>query len=595
MVNSSENLRWYQIERIKGYCLGQLGEVEKGIEYLEDALNGFRELLNKAEDKALEYQLNHDLSITLTDLGIIYYEYGYLFESQACITEALHRKRKMNINISSIAAGLNNVGYLYYQTGKYKKAWDAFQEALELLKNVELDRIKVNLFSSLGDLQRDIEEWNNAEQSYRQAIETAEKTGGIALLYASFLGIAELEKLSGNYNEAFHWLRKAALERQLSPDSPIYQAKIGSIYLEMGQLDLAINALRQSFGQWEDLPRPHQDQVLAAFLLGNAFFHQNNKEEALSCLKKALELSARLGYDQFLVVSGRRARQFLNHAIQVWPDNLQLRSLVERIESFQTGQAQFQNQTISIDQPKTYLELLAFGHSLVRLNGEIIPKSVWRSSKPRALLFYILDRNGAHSSDIKLDFWPEFGPNRANSNFQATLWRTRKAIGGKEFLINKEDKYILSPQINFWYDTKEFLNYLKQSSEKYLTPSEKAELWRQAIDLYQGDYLEDIFMEWTERRRNELLALYLQTLVSLANWEATRQNFESAKVLFERVINLEPLRDDIHLSIMKCDVQTGAISLAKSHYLDYQSLLSEQGLEPAPELKNYYHNLIKRG
>ncbi len=585
------DFRWYQTERIKGFCLGHSGKAEQAIQHLEQAIEGFKGLLNNSQERALSAQIAHDWGVTLTDLGTIYYEIGRMLEAQNCMCQALEIQRQRHANPALIASSLNNIGFLFYQSGQYQKAWQAFQEAKEILKNLESSRYHIYLNNSLGDFFRDLDEWDAAEEAYRKAIEKGKKYQAEVLLFASYAGLASLEKLRGNYNQAFHWLREAAKVRHLTAESARYQLKLGEIYLAMGQLPLAVEALEKAFHRWASSKQNTQDFVKSAFLLGRAHFEQGRPAEALEFLNTALEGAARLGYDQFLVVEGRRARAFLKFAQHTYPAQQQLKSLIERVERFKAGLDQFRTRERAPQPGSVHLEIRAFGPARVWHNGALLQKSAWRSSKARALFFYIMDRKGARGADIKRDFWPEFNSNRANSNLQATLWRTRNAIGGKDVLINQGDSYSLAPHVTCWYDVDEFRDYLARARRQDISEHERAELWRRAIELYQGDYLEDVYMDWTDEARNELRDLYLNALIQLANWEFDQRHFAEACRLYEKALATDPYRDDIHLSIMQCQLRAGSPSSAQNHYLRYKTFLNEEGLAPSPELEDFFEQI----
>lgn len=587
-----EPTRWFQAERIKGFCLGQLGKFEEAIMHLTRAVSGLKEQLKSTTDETRRIQILHDLGVVLTDLGIIHFENSDMLAAQTCMQESLHFRRKSRTNVELIAKSLNNTGYLYYQTGQYRAAWEAYQEAEEILGKIDLSRGKISLLNSMGDLLRDLDEWEAAKTTYNKAIEQANRLHIEEAGYAARLGLSDLARLKGDFPQAFHWLREAARVRNLNTGTPAYKAKLGKIYLEMGQPELAVIAFEESLRQWENAKGVTQEHAETAFYLSYALFLQGQTEAALQQLKRALRWAAQLGYDQFLVVAGRRTQPLLDYALHAWPDHSQIKSLYERVQSFQTGLAQFQTQEETEKPLGIHLEVLALGPSQIRRNGELLSKSEWQSSKPRALVCFLVEKGSQRSSDIKLNFWPEFGPNKANTNLQATIWRARKALGGKEFLINEGDQYQLAPEVTIWYDVAEFRNHVFQARQPNLSPFERVEHWRQAVALYQGDYLEDIFMDWTNELRNELRTMYLETLTSLAEWETEQQRYPQAKILYEKALALDSYRDDIHLAYMQCMEKAGSRSAAIAHYLNTKKKMEQDGMEPSPSLRLYYDQLV---
>lgn len=594
-VGKEDSYWWYQADRLKGISQSYFSKADEAIEYLQSAVKGFRNSQKVANNDYLQPQPEHDLAETLNDLGVIYIGQGSILEAQRCFLDALEIRRKSRGNQSALAIALNNVGYIHYQTGNYAEAWHSYEEALENARLPGWDRILVGIHNSRGDLLRDINEMDAAETAYSIALEIATASNEKIEVLDTYYGLSELEKVQENFQQAFHWLRQAALSKNDNEISPTYRTGLGGIYLEMGQLDLARNAFEQALLSWNDLEKPLQEQVKAIFLLGNTYFKQNKTEKALEFLAKALKWSAQLGYDQFLIVLGTRCQAFLAYALQVWPENAQLKSLVQRTEQMPTGLASLHSEEVIAEVPEMHIEIRAFGRGEVRIDGELVPRSKWRSSGARALFFFFVHQQGVRKEDVGLEFWPEFSSSKISSNFHATLWRVRKALGEREIITFLENEYRINPAVTIWYDVAEFSFHIEQAEAPELSPTNRAEHWRQAITLYQGDYLEDIFMNWSVQRADELRNMYIHALTNLAEWEASRNHNAVAIALYEKVLDIEPYLDNIHLTLMKCLANSGSPSGSKAHYHKYKEFLRrELNTEPSRELQVYYDQLSRQ-
>lgn len=588
--NAEENHQWYQAERLKGIGLSNSGKTEEAIAHLTATSSYFQTILESVSDDEF-VRISHDLAVTLTDLGIVYLQSGHIFEAQRCFLDVLDIRQKTRGNLGDLATASNNVGYLYYILGRYREAWLAYEKALDAAHAAQWDRITIYTLNGRGDLLRDLEEYDQAELAYKQAREIGESSQEESTLGDTFLGLSGLECLRGNYNEALYFLREAARIQGRALESPEYQVPMGAIYLEMGHYSLASQAFERALDAWEGRAHPLQGQVLAAFLLGRALHQEGEMDAALVRLKQALTWSAQLGYDQFLIVAGREALGFLQAAATHWP-NPQLLRLIERIEQFKTGVPQAEERSPALEVPEMHLEMRGFGTGQVRCDGELIPNAAWRSSGARALFFYIVDRGGVRKEDVALEFWPDFSAAKVNSNFHATLWRVRKALGGAEAIVFQNGRYSLNPAFTAWYDVAEFETYLQGANAQGVAAQQRAEAWRQAIDLYRQDYLEDVFMEWVDRRRGELRDAYLQALTGLAGWEMERSRFQQAKELYEKALAVDPYQDQLHLALMKCLVRAGSPTAAKAHYQAHKEFIKrELQADPSPELRAYYDQL----
>ncbi len=580
LLGQTRTLRWYQTQRIQGICLGNMGDIDEAIRRLDTAAAGFRML-----------RQTHNLAETLNDLGNFHlHQKGAFFQAQSCFLEVLDVRRKTG-NSGKLATALNNSGYLYHQIGRYKEAWRAYEEALRICDSARFLRTKSEILSGKGDLLRDLEEWGPAREAYETARQLGEQNSDYWVLAYTFSGLAELERLRGNYNEAFHCLREAARCRKEGADAPLYQLGLGSIYLKMDQIDLAIAALAAALDRWGKLAHPTQEQALAEFLLAEAYLEQRKPKKALDSLNQALRHAAQLGYDQFLVVAGRSAPPLLHQAAAAWQDHTQLRSLIQRVENFRVGLASLKEEpAIPAESRRLRLDLLALGEGAVRRDGELLPASSWISRHSRALFFLIADKGEVKKEEIALEFWPDFSPEKVSSNFHSTLWRVRRAVGD-EVLIYEDERYRLAPAVDYWYDVAEFEAYLKRSQDPNISMDERLEAWRQAAMLYRGDYLASLAMDWIDLRRTQLQKQYLQALLGLAGWETQRKRFNDAIDWYERAITIDPYHEDAEAGILKCLLQQGALADARSNFLAYkQKLATDLGLAPPRAIQELFQD-----
>ncbi|MCW5888469.1 MAG: hypothetical protein KIT07_10140, partial [Anaerolineales bacterium] len=410
----------------------------------------------------------------------------------------------------------------------------------------------------------------------------------LALIYA---GQARVQRLQGNGNEAMALLRQAASKPSNTFGSDDYALELGCIYLAMGQTVLAREEFAKCLVNAQD-GQPRPSTPLAAFHQALLLHAAGELPPAKDLFALALQIAARLGYDQFLVVAAQRHLEALASALT----DVQLPALEKlhaRAAAFQPGRANLGPPSPVEQVPDTNLEVHAFGSSTVSKDGAAIHSAVWRSSRAKALFFYILDQGKVRKEAIGLDFWPDFSISKISSNFHATLWRVRQALGFKEAIVFEDESYSLHPSLHVWYDVAEFQNYLAMAEASGLGDAERAELLRQAIRLYRGPFMEDLYMEWVDQRREVLRGRYLDALISLGEIEMRGKRFREARETYERIVASDPYRDEAHLALMKSMVASGATSTALAHYKDYKALLRhELNAEPIEALQEYYQQLI---
>jgi DNA-binding SARP family transcriptional activator len=553
-------------------------------------VKGLRNLTTGSRTKGRYTQL-YDLAESLNDLGFVYINTGLMREAQHAFQETLDIHVKIRSNLGALASARNNIAYLHHQVGHYADAWHEYTLALEHAKSANQVRVLIGILNGRGELLLDVGEQQEALKTFQQALAIVQQHGERPESVGTFTGLARTERLRGNYNEAMNWLRKASTFSGTSLDEIDYLVEMGSIYSEMGQIELALKQYNKSFATWKQDQPLKQGQVLAAFYIAAIYFKKKRTADARELVKRALEGAARLGYDQFLVVAARSAPDLIQK-LGTLGSSGQIRALLERSAKFTSGKAALELKHADEQIRPMHLAVSAFGLGEIRLNGELLPANAWRSSRARALFFYILDRGKVRKETIGLDFWPDFSSGKISSNFHATLWRVRQALGFRDAIVFENDHYSLHPSIQIWYDVREFESNLAKAAVERTPPREHSELIRQAVDLYSDSYLQDIYMEWTDRRREQLRSLYVDALISLAVAENNNKRYREARAFYEKILAVEPYRDEIHLALMKCIALSGAPSVAIAHFNEYRALLRrELNAEPLQELRDYYDQL----
>ena len=155
----------------------------------------------------------------------------------------------------------------------------------------------------------------------------------------------------------------------------------------------------------------------------------------------------------------------------------------------------------------------------------------------------------------------------------------------------KDNLYRINPQVQLYSDVQQFESLVGRA-QKCNSQTERRTLLRQAAELYQGEYVNDIDMAWADIRRSELRAQYVAVLAALGEIEFAKQNHVEALALYERAIALDTFQDTFHLQKLKCLAAMGNLNAARQYYLAYTEMLqSELHVAPGSELQEFYENL----
>ncbi|MEZ4734462.1 MAG: BTAD domain-containing putative transcriptional regulator [Caldilineaceae bacterium] len=253
------------------------------------------------------------------------------------------------------------------------------------------------------------------------------------------------------------------------------------------------------------------------------------------------------------------------------------------------------------DERMGQLRLTCFGTFQVTLNDA--PLTAFQTDKVRALLVYLAVEQQAHQrSALAQLLWPGYTAESANTSLRQTLRRLRQLLGDDEdapgaipWLLITRQTVQFNPAAPRSVDVLTFTELLAACAthvHSHLATCQPclARL-RQAVDLYQGDFLSgftvadsDAFEEW---RRITQEQFHLQTLDALTHLAAAAENAgddEAALQAVQRQLALEPWLEAAHRCVMRVLARRGQRAAAIAQYNRCCQVLAEEfGGEPDGE------------
>ncbi len=463
LVEEKDLDRYYahQARRLEGLGLYHTGHEKEAAAAFQAALEGFREL----NEKKPSDRLKHDLIHVLTDIGMMSLLTGDIFHAQGSFEEALAISLTLRGNRGDLATCANNRAYLAFLMGDFRQAWQFYEQALAAAEQADKIRSIVLVLNGQAEVLTIIGEFEKAKAALRRAVESAQSVPAGKVSPATYREMAELEKLGGNFTQAMYYLREAAQAGNLDMHDPGYQIRAGSVHLSMEQWQVARESLEPALQTLAGESRPSQLRSLGHYYLAEACFHLKDPEKALKHLQEALSEAARLGYDTFLVQAARRSPGMLQGLEMQW-DNKHLSGILSRAAEIPTGYSQLlPAETQPEEATALPLQVRALGECEIRRDGEALPPAIWQSARTRALFFYILDQGRVKRDEIAVQFWPEFSNAKVNSNFHATLWRVRNALG-KNIIAFDGQYYSIQEGTVLFYDVGEFEELVAQFKKR---------------------------------------------------------------------------------------------------------------------------------
>ena len=241
------------------------------------------------------------------------------------------------------------------------------------------------------------------------------------------------------------------------------------------------------------------------------------------------------------------------------------------------------------------LQVFLFGGVRIVQNSEINLGPI-----AEALLAYLLIyRDRRHRRDVLASlFWGEQTDKQARRCLNTTLWRLRNKINLVDELYipssaNGEIHFNL--QADYWLDIALFHEKTQIGFQQPIENMRKVhvEALEEATCLYKGDLLEGYYQDWALRERERQRSVYLQCLLKLTHYYQYFEDYEKSVLYGQKILELEPLREEIHRELMSCYLAIGQRDKARQQFQICKKLLaSELDVFPMEETQALYRTVL---
>lgn len=222
-------------------------------------------------------------------------------------------------------------------------------------------------------------------------------------------------------------------------------------------------------------------------------------------------------------------------------------------------------------------------------------------SLPRSCegLVAMLSRAGTRGLDrfqVAQQLWPHGSERAARHNLSTALWRLKTADDklARAFAPHGGDRIRFASNVRLITDAALF-ERMAQEFVECPTPHSSRH-WhraRRAEALYEGDAFRDLDVEWADVERERLRTLYLDLLHHMAVNRLTEDAFEEAIRIGQKLVTLDPYREDIHRLLMRAHMASGNRAKAIHQYRMCEGEISQSlGTAPMPETVALYESLV---
>ncbi|UCD05066.1 MAG: tetratricopeptide repeat protein [candidate division WOR-3 bacterium] len=598
-ANKSRALVERKNSPLKANVLMKLGSMyrdacqfDKAHECFDKALK----ILRKFEDRELEESL-------LTRIALLHFTMSNFKEADKLFMEVLSRFGD-SLPILNLIYKYGTVVAIKCDLGDYSAAWDYMGRAEELLQKYNDPWITKYLVYMKGKLY-----W--AEANFRKAIELLTEAVDKYHTFSRILDpyiigdIVDSHLRLGEVSQARAAFSKMEEVIDIINEAPnllvSYLTVRGSVESAEGKYDEAVMSLKDALKKARTVEKNYL-LMNTFYELSKCYYKQGAQEQALSFFKKCLEIARSKGYTAYLLIEARDSTDLFKLALE---NDCMIDFVIRLLENTDSEQAKDLVNWLHIKNGLYDLECRLFGKLDIRdANGrEVMPS--WRTKITRELfVIFVAGHRKKYTKDQMIDtFWPQKNLRGAAHSLHVEISALRNTL--KEMLRTDIDKqkmvlfenqqYFLNPNIYISTDVQEFERLVSQAAAALNQDRQKArQLYNRALDLYRGDFVEDISAQWCEEIRAYYRKIALDILRNLAQICYDDKAYAESQTFLVRALDLDSMDESIHVSIMRCLEAVGDRDGVQRQYKKLVKTLDDLGVSvPSREATEIYQNSLR--
>ncbi len=250
------------------------------------------------------------------------------------------------------------------------------------------------------------------------------------------------------------------------------------------------------------------------------------------------------------------------------------------------------------------LRIRALGAFRVWRGQEEIGGRAWGREKARQLFHLFLAHRGQMLPKPRIidTLWPDLDLGAADGTFRVALNTLNKVLeperkGSHPRFIQRDGaSYGLLVGGDVWIDVAEFERLLEAGQAMEALGENPVELYRQAMELSEGDFLADFtqYDAWCERERERLADRYKEGSLKLARLLFAQGDDEGAATWSQRLIERDTCAEEAYRIAMAAQYRQGDRPMALRTYDRCVVALDEElGVDPMPETQSLFERITR--
>jgi DNA-binding SARP family transcriptional activator/CRP-like cAMP-binding protein len=252
-----------------------------------------------------------------------------------------------------------------------------------------------------------------------------------------------------------------------------------------------------------------------------------------------------------------------------------------------------------------HLNIKTLGGFQVFRDEKLVEESEWEAIQPKLLLKAIIThRSRGVPKDVFIEaLWPEIPSTSGERNFKVILHRLRRTLEPQmdkslgSCYIHLKGNLVHLDEGLCHVDLDDFLSCSRRGEKKDQEGdiNSAVTLYRQAIELYSGDFLpEDLYVPWVVAKREELRKHHFSLLFRVGELLEMRGNLKSATDYYRKVIQIDPTWEAAYQRLMLNYSSRGMRNAALKAYQDcLKALRDELDTEPDTLTTSLYRKLLE--
>lgn len=216
--------------------------------------------------------------------------------------------------------------------------------------------------------------------------------------------------------------------------------------------------------------------------------------------------------------------------------------------------------------------------------------------------FLLLNRFDTISNERLIEaLWPEDDSDDPVNALKNLVYRLRKILSsnkilnGNDCVLSKNGTYAWNCDIPCTIDAEEMDNLYRKAKDEKLSVDIRIGLYKDAIALYKGRFLEDFFFEgWAVPLSSYYQSLYMNCIREVTSLLDTAKRYDEIIFLCETAIAMEPYEEVFHENLLKALINSGQKRKALEHYNNIsRKFYRESGVKLCNSIRCLHKELVR--